>query len=67
MKVLLIIGVLTYKISTRTVTSALLGVVGSFLLCAVAERQVLAILTSDRDFGRFAEHLPVTLHPVRSG
>lgn len=46
------------------------GVQGSntdFLLCAVAERHELSILTADKDFDHFAEHLPVTLHPARDG
>jgi predicted nucleic acid-binding protein len=45
------------------------GVQGSntdFLLCAVAERHGLAILSTDHDFGLFARHLPVTLHEPRA-
>jgi hypothetical protein len=41
------------------------GVQGSntdFLICAVAERRTLPILTTDIDFTRFAELLPITLH-----
>lgn len=41
------------------------GVQGSntdFLICAVAERRNLPILTTDADFTRFADVLPVTLH-----
>lgn len=41
------------------------GVQGSntdFLICAAAERRRLAILTTDRDFVRFAELLPIALH-----
>jgi predicted nucleic acid-binding protein len=41
------------------------GVQGSntdFLICAVAARHGLAIYTVDRDFERFAAHLPVALH-----
>ena len=40
------------------------GIQGSntdFLLCAAASRRDLAILTTDRDFERFAEHLPIRL------
>jgi predicted nucleic acid-binding protein len=33
-----------------------------FLICAVAERRRLPILTADADFVRFAALLPVTLH-----
>ena len=45
------------------------GVQGSntdFLLCAVAVNHNLAILTSDQYSQRFAEHLPIVLHPVRA-
>lgn len=45
------------------------GVQGSntdFLLCAVAERHRLPILTTDEDFALFARVLPVTLHPIRA-
>ena len=41
------------------------GVQGSntdFLICAVAERRNLPILTADADFTRFAAVLPITLH-----
>ena len=41
------------------------GVRGSntdFLICAVAERRNLPILTTDLDFTRFARVLPITLH-----
>jgi hypothetical protein len=41
------------------------GVQGSntdFLICAVAERRRLAILTTDADFARFADVLPIELH-----
>ncbi|CAN5738887.1 hypothetical protein BH18ACI5_BH18ACI5_22070 [soil metagenome] len=41
------------------------GVQGSntdFLICAVAERRNLPILTTDADFVRFAAVLPITLH-----
>ena len=42
------------------------GIQGSnadFLLCAVAERHRLPILTTDEDFLEFARVLPVSLHP----
>lgn len=45
------------------------GVQGSntdFLICAVAERHAMPILTTDADFTRYASLLPVTLHPCRS-
>jgi predicted nucleic acid-binding protein len=41
------------------------GIQGSntdFLLCAVAERHRLPILTTDADFRQFARVLPITLH-----
>ena len=45
------------------------GVRGSntdFLICAVAERRNLSILTTDADFTRFAAVLPITLHGRRA-
>jgi len=45
------------------------GIQGSntdFLICAVAERHNLPILTTDGDFDSFAEHLPILLHQPRS-
>jgi len=44
------------------------GVQGSntdFLICAVAVRRQLAIYTTDKDFTRFAKHLPIVLHEQR--
>lgn len=41
------------------------GIQGSntdFLICAAAERRGLPILTSDADFTRFADLLPIALH-----
>jgi predicted nucleic acid-binding protein len=41
------------------------GVQGSnidFLICAAAERRRLPILTTDADFARFADILPITIH-----
>ena len=41
------------------------GVQGSntdFLICAVAERRDLPIFTTDGEFVRYAEFLPITLH-----
>ena len=46
-------------------TCRALGVQGSntdFLICAVAARRNLAILTTDGDFMRFATILPIALH-----
>lgn len=45
------------------------GVQGSntdFVICAVAERYGLAILTTDGDFPLFAPHLPIQLHAPRA-
>ena len=45
------------------------GVQGSntdFLLCAVAERHAMAILTTDADFTGYASLLPIELHRVQS-
>ncbi|MFB3891531.1 MAG: PIN domain-containing protein [Phycisphaerae bacterium] len=36
-----------------------------FLICALAVRHSLAILTTDEDFKGYARHLPIVLHPVR--
>lgn len=44
------------------------GVQGSntdFLICAVATRRKLGILTTDADFDHFAEFLPIHLHRAR--
>jgi len=34
------------------------------LICAIAYRHKLAIFTTDRDFDRYAKHLPIRLHEV---
>jgi len=42
------------------------GIQGSntdFLICAVAINHKLSILTDDRDFTHFSEHIPITLYP----
>jgi predicted nucleic acid-binding protein len=44
------------------------GIQGSntdFLICAVAERLQASVFTSDVDFTRFSDHLPVRLHEPR--
>ncbi len=44
------------------------GIQGSntdFLICAVAARHALEILTTDGDFQHFARHLPIKLHKIR--
>lgn len=43
------------------------GVQGSntdFLICAIAERNDLAIFTTDRDFEIFRKYLPISLHDM---
>jgi predicted nucleic acid-binding protein len=45
------------------------GVQGSntdFLICALAARTGCRIYTTDKDFGRYAAHLPVALHVPRA-
>jgi predicted nucleic acid-binding protein len=37
-----------------------------FLLCAVAERHRMPILTVDDDFAQFARLLPIALHSLRN-
>jgi predicted nucleic acid-binding protein len=44
------------------------GVQGShfdFLICSVAAANGASILTMDKDFKRYAKHIPVTLHEAR--
>lgn len=46
------------------------GVQGSaidFLICAVAARRRFAILTTDADFERYAQHVPIQLYRVPLG
>lgn len=46
------------------------GVQGSntdFLICAVAERYDIPILTTDDDFKLFQQHIPITLYQPRFG
>ena len=46
------------------------GIQGShtdFLICAVAVSRGMAIFSSDRDFTRYAQHIPVALHHPRHG
>jgi predicted nucleic acid-binding protein len=46
------------------------GVAGTavdMLLCAIASRCDIAIFTTDADFDRYAEHLPIRLHEPRRG
>jgi hypothetical protein len=43
------------------------GVQGShidLLICAVAVRLNIPILTSDKDFGFYQQHLPIKLYPI---
>jgi predicted nucleic acid-binding protein len=43
------------------------GTSTDLLICAVAVRHGLKIFTTDIDFERFAQHLPIKLHRVRGG
>ncbi len=46
------------------------GIAGSpidFLICAAAVGRNWVIFTTDRDFSRYAEHLPIRLHTPRPG
>lgn len=46
------------------------GVAGGsidLLICAVAYRHKLAIFTTDHDFARYADHLPIRLHEIGDG
>ena len=49
----------------RCRSRGLQGSNADFLLCAVALRRKIGILTTDRDFERFAKELDFELHPVR--
>ncbi|ODS59303.1 MAG: twitching motility protein PilT [Acidobacteria bacterium SCN 69-37] len=40
------------------------GLNTDFLICAVAERHAMPILTTDADFSRYASLLPVALHRI---
>ncbi len=42
------------------------GSVADFLICAVAERQNLSILSTDADFGHYARYIPIQLHKPRT-
>lgn len=45
------------------------GIQGSntdFLICSVALRYSMSIFTTDNDFARFAEHIPIRLHSAGS-
>lgn len=41
------------------------GASTDFLICAVADRRALPILTSDADFKLYARHAPIKLHQPR--
>jgi predicted nucleic acid-binding protein len=42
------------------------GAATDFLICAVAARHELRVFTTDEDFARYADHLPIKLHRFRS-
>lgn len=39
---------------------------GDFIICAAAAEYDCQIMTLDQDFARYAEHLPISLYPVRA-
>lgn len=43
-------------------TAGVQGSMTDFLICAVASRQGLEIFTTDADFERYREHLPIALY-----
>jgi len=45
-------------------TGRVAGSAIDLLLCAVAHRWKIPIFTMDRDFDRYARHLPITLHDL---
>ncbi len=49
------------EISNACRTHGIAGTPVDFLLCAVAARRNWSIYTADRDFGRYAKHVPVNL------
>ena len=51
---------------TKARTGGLQGSNTDFLICALAVRHTLPILTTDRDFERFARVLPIQLHLPRA-
>ncbi len=50
----------------RCRTNGIQGSNTDFLICAVAERRRLPILTTERDFQLYQRHIPVRLHQPRS-
>jgi predicted nucleic acid-binding protein len=51
------------EISNSCRARGILGGPIDFLLCSVALRRGWAIYTTDRDFERYAKHIPLTLFP----
>jgi predicted nucleic acid-binding protein len=45
-------------------TAGISGSAIDFLMCAAANRRGVAILTTDRDFSRYAATIPVRLHAI---
>jgi predicted nucleic acid-binding protein len=51
---------------TRTRAAGIQGSNTDLLICALSSRRALPILTTDRDFERFARVLPIFLHMPRT-
>lgn len=54
------------RIHNQCRTAGISGSGVDFLLCAVASRRQWLILTLDKDFERYAKHIPLRLFPPRS-
>jgi predicted nucleic acid-binding protein len=54
------------EFSNRCRVSGLQGSHTDFLICSVAAGKGAAILSTDKDFTRYAKHLPIALHAVRA-
>ena len=52
--------------STNCRRAGLQGSHVDFLVCAVAVANDAAILSADRDFSRYARHVPIALHSARA-
>ena len=56
---------LAARFYSRCKASGIQGSNSDFLLCAVASRRDLSVLTNDGDFGEYRRHVPVKLHEPR--
>ena len=50
------------RLFNRCRSRGLTGTPIDMLICAVADRRKLSVFTTDRDFERYAQHLPIRLH-----